>query len=164
MTKIFTRYEVEFHDPATRYVLAEDHEAATLEYARRVDVTFDEMATLRADNDRLRARAKDLRVERDRLQRLADTLTRELAEANATRYPVENPANPLLSFTSGPLRFEVKVFSDEDYGDWFEVKNATPTEPLGLCDLRPSAVPTAREALRQWREDHQRDMEESRGV
>ena len=158
--KRFTRYEAEFHAPETQYVLVEEHDALV-----RV------LQATQYGSGRL----QELRNDRDRLQRMADTLTRELADArhelamectrhNATRYPVENPANPLLTIESGGIRYVLEVFSDEDYGDWFEVKSATPTEPMGLCDLRPSAVPAAREALRQWREATRRGMEESRGV
>ena len=133
--KTFTRYDAEHHDPATRYVLAEEAE---------------------------------------RLQRLADTLTRELEAAHQhlreLSYPVENPANPLLTIESGGIRYVLEVFSDED-GDWFEVKSATPTEPLSVEAFATSAdgqssstQERAREAMRQWRADQQRDDEESRGV
>lgn len=204
--KRFTRYEAEFHAPETQYVLAEEHDAEierldmqlaacgavalanTESSAAQARVMHpDYMSASCGDVMRAVDREMALRTERNRLQRMADTLTRELADArhelamermrhnatraalederrNATRYPVENPANPLLTIESGGIRYVLEVFSDEDDGDWFEVKSATPTEPVPLCDLRPSAVPAAREVLRQWREDHQRDMEESRGV
>lgn len=218
--KTFTRYDAEHHDPATRYVLAEEAEnvverlrmqlvacgvvamANTPESAARArDMHPDYMSascqdvmrrvdsemTLRAERDALAVRVKELeltqygsgrlealRTERDDLQRQLDlerlrhAATRAELEA-APSYPVENPANPLLTVESGGIRYVLETMSDAD-GDWFEVKSATPTEAMDLetFTVLPMCVPAtcrytavtekAREALRQWREEHQRDI------
>lgn len=212
--KRFTRYEAEFHAPETQYVLAEEHDALVAELqstrtehhraSSTADFLFSELERQQAFNAQIMdpiVRAKlmaepaplvvEATAERDRLQRMADTLTRELADAqaelkleqlrhnatsarlederqNATRYPVENPANPLLVVESGGIRYELEVMTDED-GDYFEVKSATPTESVLLADFvnttysaGRNVFAAARQALAAWRENHNRDAEESR--
>lgn len=135
--KTFTRCDAEHHDPATRYVLADEAEA-------------------------LRAERNELARLRDRLVVELEYVRAELE--SAPTYPVENPANPLLAVESGGIRYVLEVFSDED-GDIFEVKSATPTEELQPGCFAHAAVEhervtaLARIALRQWREEHQCDAD-----
>lgn len=168
--KTFTRYDAEHHDPATRYVLAEEAEAAALE---RVMLRVARDALLAEREDQL-GELGALRTERDALQRQLDlehlrhAATRAELE-DAPTYPVENPANPLLTVESGGIRYVLEVRSDED-GEWFEVKSATPTEPQTLADFTHSARPErrahieakAREALAAYRAEQREDDEASR--
>lgn len=177
--KRFTRYDAEHHDQDTVYVLAEEHDAAVramADYAAKAqDHVFS--ATTRAAAEQLIAQA----TESMRLQRLADNLMRELEQerlrhaatraelASAPTYPVENPANPLLTVESGGIRYVLEVRSDED-GEWFEVKSATPTEPQTLADFTHSARPERRahieakasQALAAYRAEQREDDEASR--
>lgn len=178
--KRFTRYDAEHHNQDTVYVLAEEHDAAVramADYAAKAqDHVFS--TTTRAAAEQLTAQA----TESLRLQRLVDNLTRELEQERlrhaATRaeleaapsYPVENPANPLLTVESGGIRYVLEVRSDED-GEWFEVKSATPTEPMDLetFTVLPMCVPAtcryaavtdkARQALAAYRAEQREDDE-----
>lgn len=175
--KTFTRYDAEHHDPATRYVLAEDAEAL-LDYVKKAQKhAIDMGAKTLAVIDKLAAQVNEtLRLQRERdalladlkLERMAHAATRARLEA-APSYPVENPQNPLLTIESGDIRYVLEAFSDED-GDWFEVKSATPTEAQTLADFTHSARPDRRahieaeahEALRQWCDERRADDEASR--
>lgn len=107
-----------------------------------------------------------------RLQRLADTLTRELEAARrqitALSYPVYLHTNPLLTVEEGGIRYVLEALSDED-GEWFEVKSATPTEEMDLEAFGTSAdgrgnvaYARAREALAAYRAAQREDDEASR--
>lgn len=172
--KRFTRYDAEHHDPTTEYVLASDHDATVDHLHAAVDKAqthaLDMGTKALTAADQLLAQA----TESLRLQRLVDTLTRELeaarAQLAALSYPVYLHTNPLLTVESGGIRYVLEAMSDED-GEWFEVKNATPTEAMTLetFTVLPVCVPPtcrytavidkARDALTQYRAARREDDE-----
>lgn len=165
--KTFTRYDAEHHDPATRYVLADEAES-------RVKELQSQVAWSDEDIDDQACKLESLRAERDALQRQLDLERLRHAAtraelASAPSYPVENPANPLLTVESGGIRYVLEVRSDED-GEWFEVKSATPTEPQTLADFTHSTRPERRahieakasQALAAYRAEQREDDETNR--
>lgn len=175
--KTLTRYDAEHHDPATRYVLAEEAEAL-LDYVYKAQTHAIDMGAKATEAysriDIVAAEAEALRAERDALQRQLDLerlrhATTRAELASAPSYPVENPANPLLTVESGGIRYALEVRSDED-GEWFEVKSATPTEPQTLADFTHSARPERRahieakasQTLAAYRAEQREDDEASR--
>lgn len=93
-------------------------------------------------------------------------LARVTRERDALSYPVALHTHPPLTVEAGGIRYALEVFSDED-GDWFEVKSATPTEPLNHIAFAETARDwacvelEARTNLAKWRAEQQRDDETS---
>lgn len=153
--KRFTRYEAEYHDPATEYVLADVHDAT----ARIADTAL--LMQRRLQNELADAKAELA------LERMRHAATRAHLEA-AQPYPVFSPTNPVLTVESGGIRYVLEAMDDED-GEWFEVKNATPTEPMSLEGFGTSAdgqgsaaYACARKALAAYRAAQCEDDEASR--